>query len=85
MVTGKPLFIPVDERELLEQIRLRIGRPSPTVLANAKNKANFYDENNELIRSERSRMMTGIPDREHSLKHVLEKSGEKEQVFHDFI
>ena len=85
MVTGKPLFLPIDERELLEQIRLRIGRPSPNLIASAKFKAHFYDENNELIRSERSRMKTGIPDREHSLKHVLEKNGEKDKAFHDFI
>ena len=62
MVTGKPLFLPVDEKELLEQIRLRIGRPSLALLENARRRALLYDENNELIRSEKSRFKAGIPD-----------------------
>ena len=43
MVTGKPLFLPVDEKELLEQIRLRIGRPSLALLENAKRRDHLYD------------------------------------------
>ena len=85
MVTGKPLFLPVDEKELLEQIRLRIGRPSQELLQNATRKDHLYDENNEIIRSERSRIQAGIPDCAHSIKKVLEKSGETEEVFRDFI
>ena len=56
MVTGKPLFLPIDEKELLEQIRLRIGRPSLAMLENARRKSELYDKNNELIRSLRSRI-----------------------------
>ena len=57
---------------------MRIGRPSPTLLENAKNKDKLYDQNYELIRSKRSSIKTGIPDCAHSIKKVLEKSGETE-------
>ena len=30
-------------------------------------------------------MKAGIPDCEHSIKKVLEKNGETEELFHDFI
>ena len=63
MLIGRPIFMPIDELELLEQMRQRIGMPPQHMIEQASKRAELFDADNKLIRSPKSKMMTGISDR----------------------
>ena len=77
--------MPIDELELLEQMRQRIGMPPLHMIEQAHNRNELFDDDNKLRRSKQSKMVAGISDRQHSVRKVLLKSGENNEDFIDFI
>jgi len=51
MLTGKPFFPAVDERELMEIIYVRLGMPSDDMIQKGKKKNMLFDGNLKIIRS----------------------------------
>ena len=45
----------------------------------------LFDSDNKLIPSQKSKMVTGVENGHHSLRNVLLNSGERDEVFIDFI
>ena len=43
LVTGRPLFPAIDEHELLELMRIRIGLPNEEMIRNAKKRRLFFN------------------------------------------
>lgn len=43
LVTGRPLFPAVDEQELLELMRIRIGMPPEDMIQKAKKRKMFFN------------------------------------------
>ena len=60
LVTGRPIFPGLDERELMEFFKIRIGDPKELIgkdiFANSGKKHLFYDKTGKMIRSPRSRI-----------------------------
>lgn len=54
MIIGRPLFVPIDEMELLEQVRQRIGMPPQHMIEQAEKRDKLFDADNKLIRSQKS-------------------------------
>ena len=76
MITGRPLFQVVDERELMEVIRLRIGLPTQHLLDRARNKNALYDKRTgKLIRSEKSKVPQGLADCTFTIATELKRVG----------
>ena len=51
MLIGRPIFMPIDELELLEQMRQRIGMPPLHMIEQAHNRNELFDDDNKLRRS----------------------------------
>lgn len=80
LVTGKPLFPAIDEHELLELIRIRIGMPPSDMIAKCKKRKIFFDYKKTLIRSKRSRIAPDAQERSETIRRKLQTEGD-----HDFI
>ena len=82
-MTGRPLFPAVDEPELLEIMRIRIGMPPDEMIKNAKKRKYFFNQQYKLITSKKSRVPAGLPDRSDSIRRALYSEGDEDFV--DFI
>ena len=63
LITGRPIFPALDESELMEFFKIRIGDPKLSIgdiYANASKK-HFYDQAGNLIRSPKSRIPENSP------------------------
>jgi len=83
LVTGRPLFPAVDELELLELIRIRIGMPPEEMIKSGKKRKVFFNQQLKLITSKRSRLPAGLPDRSDSIRQAMQSEGDEDFV--DFI
>ena len=83
LVTGRPLFQAVDECELLELFRIRIGLPPDEMIKKAKKRKLFFNHNKQLIRSKKSRLPPGAADRSDTIRNAL--YSEYDPDFIDFI
>jgi len=83
LVTGRPLFPAVDEQELLELLRIRIGMPPEEMINKAKKRKLFFNHNKQLIRSKKSRIPPGAADRSDTIRNAL--YSEYDPDFIDFI
>jgi dual specificity tyrosine-phosphorylation-regulated kinase 2/3/4 len=71
LCTGRPLFPAVDENELLEFFRMRIGMPSKDMIQNCRKRKVFFDRNNRLIPSKNSRLPEGSRERSCTIREAL--------------
>ena len=83
LVTGRPLFPAIDEKELLEWILIRIGHMPEHMIKNCTKRRQFYDANMTLIRSARSRIPRGSQPVCDSVRNAL--YSEDDDEFIDFI
>ena len=83
LVTGRPLFPAVDENELLELFRIRIGMPPTEMIQKCKKRKMFFNNMQQLIRSKKSRLPTGAADRSDTIRNAL--YSEYDPDFIDFI
>ena len=83
LVTGRPLFPAVDEHELLELIRIRIGMPPDEMMRNGKKRKYFFNQNMQLVPSKKARVPAGLPDRSDTIRRALYSEGDND--FIDFI
>lgn len=83
LVTGRPLFPAIDEQELLELMRIRIGMPPEEMIKSAKKRKYFFNQQMKLITSKKSRVPAGLPDRSDSVRRALYSEGDDDFV--DFI
>ena len=83
LVTGRPLFPAVDELELLELIRIRIGMPPEEMIKSGKKRKVFFNQQMKLITSKRSRLPAGLADRSDSIRQAMQSEGDEDFV--DFI
>ena len=83
LVTGRPLFPAVDEQELLELLRTRIGMPPSEMIQKAKKRKMFFNQSMQLIRSKKSRLPAGSADRSDTIRNAL--YSEYDPDFIDFI
>ena len=83
LVTGRPLFPAVDEQELLELLRIRIGMPPTDMIQKAKKRKIFFTHSMQLIRSKKTRLPAGSADRSDTIRNAL--YSEYDPDFIDFI
>lgn len=83
LVTGRPLFPAIDENELLELFRVRIGPPPEEMTRRCKKRKLFFNYKGEMIRSKKSRVPPGAPDRSDTIRRALYSEGDDD--FCDFI
>jgi len=83
LVTGRPLFPAVDEHELLELIRIRIGMPPEEMIKNGRKRKYFFNHQMQLMPSKKSRVPQGLPDRSDTIRRALYSEGDDDFV--DFI
>ena len=83
LVTGRPLFPAIDEKELLEWIRIRIGDMPEHMIKKCTKRRQFYDANLTLIRSSRSRIPRGSQPMCDTIRNAL--YSEDDDEFIDFI
>ena len=58
-----PLYPARDENDLLEMFRVTLGKPSVSMLAQAKKLHQFYDEDGRPYRSDKSKVPEDLPDK----------------------
>ena len=87
MVTGRPLFQVIDEKELLDVLRIRIGLPPQHMINRAKNRKHLFEsKTGQIIRSAKSRIPAGLPDGCQSIRVELKKVGQdQDEDFIDFL
>lgn len=83
LVTGRPLFPAIDEMELLELIRIRIGMPPEEMIQKAKKRKMFFTNHRQLVRSKKSRLPPGAADGSDTIRNAL--YSEYDPDFIDFI
>ena len=83
LVTGRPLFPAVDEHELLELMRIRIGMPPEDMIKSGKKRKYLFNHQLKLIPSKKSRVPAGLPDCSDSVRRALYSEGDDDFV--DFI
>ena len=71
MLIGRTIFTPIDELELLEQIRQRMGMPPLHMIEQSEKRDQLFDAENNLIRSQASKMRAGIEEGKHSVRKLL--------------
>ena len=73
MITGRPLFPALDERELIEIMFARIGTMPDHMVKKAKKKHMFFNvsKDNQVLRSPKSRVPKGITEGEESVRKML--------------
>ena len=85
MLTGKPLFSATDEKELIEIIRFRIGLPPEHMLKQAVKRHQFFDQGGHLIRSPKSRVPAGAPERSRTIRMEIENCKVNDDELVDFL
>mmetsp|Transcript_20790 Transcript_20790/g.28051 ORF Transcript_20790/g.28051 Transcript_20790/m.28051 type:complete len:179 (+) Transcript_20790:2-538(+) len=77
-----PLYPARDERDLLEMLRVTLGKPSISMLEKAKKINTFYDNSGKAIPSEKSKVPKGLRDKYRPLAVELRDESEE---FIDFL
>lgn len=85
MITGRPLFSAIDEKELLEIIRYRIGVPPEHMVRHALKKNQFFDHDGHLIRSQKSRVPDGSLERSRTIRMEIENCKVNDEELVDFL
>ena len=85
MLTGRPLFSAIDEKELLELIRYRIGVPSERMLSKATKRSQFFDRNGLTIKSPKSRVPRGSLERTSTIRMTIESCKVYDDELVDFL
>jgi len=83
LVTGRPLFPAINEKELLEFYVIRIGMPPQEMINKCRKKKIFFDSSGRLIRSRMSRIPPGSKERSDTIRKTLSKQDDED--FIDFI
>ena len=88
LVTGRPLFPALDEQELVELIKIRIGMPPEEMIKKCKKRRYLFSYDYEkdcynLIRSKKSRVPASAAARSDTIRRVLYSEGDED--FIDFI
>ena len=81
LVTGRPLFPAIDERELLEFFIIRIGQIPEYMINKCTKRRTFYDQNLNLIRSSRSRIPKGSKPKCDSVRQALYSEDDDEFMY----
>jgi serine/threonine protein kinase len=83
LCTGRPIFPAIDENELLEFIKMRIGMPPSHMIRNCKKTKLFFDHNDCLIRSKFSRIPIETQERSCTISKALFSEQDADLI--DFI
>ena len=82
MARVHPLYPARDEKDLLEMLRVTLGRPSLGMLEKSKKLSQFYDPSGKIIPSDKTKVPQGLPDKYRTLQAELR--GEPDD-FIDFL
>jgi len=83
LVTGRPLFPAIDEKELLELFIVRIGMPPEEMINKCSKRKFFFDHNRRLTRSKRSRVPKGSREGSDPIRSAI--FSEDDDDFIDFV
>ena len=72
LVTGVPLFPAIDENELMEFFKIRIGIPTESMVNRCTKRNQFFDFQMNMKRSPRSRIPVGSQERCDTVRNVLQ-------------
>ena len=77
-----PLYPARDEKDLLEMLRITLGKPSMSMLEKSKKLNQFYDETGRPYRSEKSKVPRDLPD---MFRPIAEEIADEDSDFINFI